>query len=282
MLTLLTLSTAIAWEGMKASPLHAAETEIKRGTEEYIALADSADNYIRNEDWKHAEETILTALRREPGNPGNAMLLSNLGVVRTNLKDYRGAHEALDIAKTMAPKSKSVRINIVRLLLATGEEKESIDELNEILLLDSLQEWSLKTRGLLLMSQREYRKGINDIELHQQHYTPDSDLLEAGGAAYAAIGDNAKAIEWYDRAISTRQSAQAWFSRSLLKIQENRLGEADDDVRRAIAIYPDNGDLYLLRALLKKMNHLLTESEADRRTALKKGASPALASQLLD
>ena len=43
----------------------------------YIALADSADMLIKSEKWDEAEKTILTALRLEPGNFTNAMLLSN-------------------------------------------------------------------------------------------------------------------------------------------------------------------------------------------------------------
>ena len=51
----------------------------------YLALVDSADNYIKRERWTDAEQTLLSALRLEPGNFTNSLLLSNLGVVRTNL-----------------------------------------------------------------------------------------------------------------------------------------------------------------------------------------------------
>lgn len=267
-------AVAICFAGLTA---HAAGP-----SERYLALADSADAYIKRGEWKLAEETLETALRLEPANSANVMLLSNLGVVRTNLRDFGKALEAFDIAKAMAPGSKSVRINLVGTLLEINDEETALKELDEILELDSLQEWSLRTRGLLLLSHKEYDAGLVDIERYCHHYEADGILLEAGGAANAAKGNNEAAIEWYDKSIQVRQSPEAWFARTLLKIQVNRLGEAEDDIRRAIVIFPDSGNLYLLRAMLKKQNHLLSEADEDRRTALRKGADPALAASLLD
>lgn len=255
---------------------------IQAQSERYLALADSADRCISREEWSKAEDALTAALKLEPANASNSMLLSNLGVVRTRRGNINGALEAFDVALAMAPESKSVRINRARTLLESHDDNGAIDDLNAVLALDSLQEWSLRTRGLLLLSQRRYEEGLRDITLHQKHYPADADLLAAGAACEAARGNNKEAIEWYDRSIETKQTADSWFARTLLKIQEGRLGEADDDIRRAIAIYPDTGDLYLLRAMLKKMNHLLSESEEDRKLAMRKGASATLATALLD
>lgn len=253
-----------------------------QNSERYLELADSADRCIAHEKWKLAEAALTEALRLEPANKSNAMLLSNLGVVRSNLCDFKGAFEAFDVALVLAPQSRSIRINRARTFLEINDEEGALEDLNYILDSDSIQEWSLRTRGLLLMSRKEYEAGLVDISRHQRHYPADAELLAAAGAASAAMGNNREAIEWYDKSIETHQTKEAWFARTLLKIHEGDLGKADDDIRRAIAIYPDYGDLYLLRAMLKKLNHLITEYEEDRRLALKKGASQSLASALLD
>ena len=254
----------------------------KAQSERYLELADSADMCIAKENWHLAEETITAALRLEPANAANAMLLSNLGVVRTRLKDYNGALQAFDIALAMAPNSKSVRINRARTYLETHEDEAALKDLDDVLALDSLQDWSLRTHALLLLSQRKFKESKEDIIRHQRHHASDADLLAAAAACCIAMGENEEAVEWYDKSIATKQNPENWFARTLLKIELERFGEADDDVRRAIAIYPDYGDLYLLRAVLKKNNHLLTESEEDRRLAIRKGADPTLAATLLD
>ena len=48
----------------------------------YYELVDSADYYINKEEYAKAEETILRALRLEPSNYNNSLLLSNLGTIQ--------------------------------------------------------------------------------------------------------------------------------------------------------------------------------------------------------
>lgn len=249
-------------------------------SEKYLALADSADRYIEREKWKEAEKALTSALRLEPANRMNVMLLSNLGVTRSRLKDYKGALEAFDVAVAMSPESKSVRINRARTFLEINDEESALNDLDEVLRIDSIQEWSLRTRGMLLLRQKKYEAGIDDLCRHQRHYDADADLLTSLGMAYAVTGRDREAIEWYDKSIEASGTKEAWFARTLLKIQTDRLAEANDDLRRAIVIYPDFGDLYILRSIFKKKNHLLSEAEEDRKTAIRKGSSQTLYAEL--
>ena len=90
-----------------------------------------------------------------------------------------------------------------------------------------------------------------------------------------------EAISLYGEALTLRQDPDNWFRLIMLKIETTRLGEADDDLQRALKIFPDDGNLYLLRAVLRKQNFLNTEAEADVKLALRKGADPELAKALL-
>lgn len=248
----------------------------------YIELADSADRLIAREEWAQAEQVITSALRLEPANATNTLLLSNLGVVRTQLHNIPGALEAYDIALSKAPRSTRILSNRARTLLQTDDRKAAESDINTILEVDSIHDWALATRGLLRLSKGEYAGAEADLRRHQRHYPADADILAATGAALVGQGKGDQAIEWYDRSIATRQSAEAWFARTLLKIQQEKFGEAEDDLRRAIIIYPDYGNLYALRAMLKKLNHLLTEAEEDKKTALRKGADVQTVEELLE
>ncbi len=57
--------------------------------EHAVEYADSADRYIRNENWVDAERMIVNALRLEPANKSNYLLWSNLGIVRDRIGNTR-------------------------------------------------------------------------------------------------------------------------------------------------------------------------------------------------
>ena len=53
---------------------------------DYLKYIDLADEAVRKQDWNRAEELLREAMRSEPSNPQNVMLLSNVGMFQF----YRG------------------------------------------------------------------------------------------------------------------------------------------------------------------------------------------------
>ena len=93
-----------------ASLCFATESFAQGFTPAYVERADSADHYIKAERWADAERNLKTALRLEPANPGNALLLSNLGYVQTMLGKFDDALESYDVSLSIAPKSAVVAL----------------------------------------------------------------------------------------------------------------------------------------------------------------------------
>lgn len=48
----------------------------------YFALVDSAQQAIKAENWLQAENYLLEAIKSEPGNPSNSLLLSNIATIQ--------------------------------------------------------------------------------------------------------------------------------------------------------------------------------------------------------
>ena len=48
----------------------------------YYALIDSAQHYINSKQWSRAEHFLLEAIRSEPSNPSNSLLLSNIATIQ--------------------------------------------------------------------------------------------------------------------------------------------------------------------------------------------------------
>ncbi len=51
----------------------------------YIQLADSADYFIKKQNWSEAEKYTLAALRNRPADKLNYLLWSNIGQILTNM-----------------------------------------------------------------------------------------------------------------------------------------------------------------------------------------------------
>lgn len=248
---------------------------------EYIALADSADNYIKMERWQDAENTILSALKLEPGNFSNSLLLSNLGVVRTNLGKMDDALEAFRLGLSIAPRSSVIRTNRARTLLHLRRYDEALIDLDETLEIDSTQTWPLQMRGLL-------RIGKNDIEGAKADFTRLSKISFHNASAMAGLarvaeieGKYDEALEYYDKAVDYDDNPETRFSRIILKINLEKYSDAGEDIRKAIEKYPEVPDFYLARGYLHRLNYRNQEAEIDKKIALDKGADPQLVEQFL-
>lgn len=247
----------------------------------YLALVDSADNYIKRERWTDAEQTLLSALRLEPGNFTNSLLLSNLGVVRTNLGKMDDALEAFRLGLSIAPRSSVIRTNRSRTLIALGRYDEAMTDLNETLEIDSTQTWPRQMRGLL-------RLAADDIDGAEKDFTVLSRIDPSNASAMSGLarvaerkGQTTEALKYYDEAIAIDDDPETRFSRILLKISLGKYSEASEDIRKGIDKWPQVPDFYLARGYLHRLNYRNREAEIDKKIALDKGADPQIVEQFL-
>lgn len=250
-------------------------------TEKYIQLADSADNLMKRERWADAEPVILQALRLQPGNFGNALLLSNLGVVRTNMGKYEEALESFEIGIAISPNSSVLHTNRARTRLFMSDYAGALDDLNKTLSIDSLQEWPLQMRGLLLLATDSIGSAKKDFN-RLAHLYPDNARAYSGLARIAEMeGKPEEALRLYDEAISIDDDPETRFSRILLKLNIGKLQEANDDIRESLKSYPEVPDFYIARGILHRLNYRYDEAEIDKKIAIDKGADLQFVEQFL-
>ena len=232
---------------------------------QYIALADSADNYIKAENWDKAEKTILSALRLEPGNFSNCP---------------EDALESFRLALSIAPSSSVAYSNRARTYLQLGRYDDALADINSTLSIDSVQEWPLQMRGFLLLN-NDPQKAKEDFSLLSKLY-PNNPLAKTGLAAVAEKeGNYEEAIKLYDAAIALNDDPDVRFSRILLKINNDKYSDASEDISESLALYPNEGQLYLLRGYLHKLNYRYEEASIDKKIALDKGADKQLVEQFI-
>lgn len=248
-------------------------------SEKYLALTDSANNYLKRERWADAERAILEALRLEPANFTNALLLSNLGVARSQMGRHDEALEDFRLALSISPNSTTVRNNRARTLLTARRYVEALQDLNESIEIDSTQTWARQMRGLLLLQAGLPEAAHSDFKrLYQEN--PDNHTVLTGLAQSAqAKGDNEEALRFYDLAIQCEDVAETRFSRIMLKLNMERYSDAADDIRTAMEAHPQSPDFFVARARLNRLTYRYADAETDKKIALDKGADPQFVEQ---
>lgn len=241
----------------------------------YLALADSADNYIKAENWTDAEKTLVKALRLEPGNFSNSLLLSNLGVVQSRQGRMEEALESFRLGISIAPNTSVLYNNRARVYMQISRYEDALLDINKSLEIDSVQEWPLQMRGFLLLDSNPLQAKEDFLLLSKLF--PHNHLSMSGLAAIAEKENNYDdAVRYYDESIAIMDDPDIRFSRILLKINHGKYNEASEDITESLQKYPREGDLYLLRGYLHKLRFRYQEAEIDKKIALDKGSDKQL------
>lgn len=239
----------------------------------YLQIADSVDNAIRQERWQDAESFINQALRLEPANFNNALLLSNLGLVQTYQGKYPQALQSYELGLSIAPKSTVLLTNRARTLMEMDRPADAIKDLSAVLSIDPSLDWERKMRGMLLLHTGQTHEAEKDFARLLETAPNDPDILYGMAQCYLQEGDRGKAIDFMTQALAKApEDEELLFTHALLCLEEGRIPEASSDISEAIRLYPDAADFYVLRAYLKKLSYQQKDAKADLDLAKAKGA----------
>lgn len=249
-------------------------------THTYIELADSADMYMKHENWPAAERIIIKALRHEPANRSNWLLWSNLGVVRTHLDNYDGAIEAYGAGLAGAPKSTVLLANRAWTHLTFGHNQEGLADINSTLELDSLQPWPLKMRGLLGMAHPA--RARRDLLRADSIAPGDAAVLAGLGDLDAAAGNVDNAVNYYMHSLKITPDPEVAFRYLLVMTEQGDGTLARDRTVGALARWPECANLHLLRALQHRMDYQPDAELKEKNLAIAYGADPLLVDAILN
>ena len=259
-----------------AQAASANDTDSQEKYSRYLQLADSARVYIAAENWSDAARCTREALRLDPGNVGNVMLFSNLGLATGMDGKIGEAMQCFDIALDRAPRSIPVLTSKAKVLVNASDTEGALQTLGLILEIDSMAEWPLQTRGLLRMRQHDFRDAYEDFRRLTAAYP--SNTWGPGGMAKCMElqGYLSEAAGYYRDALQRSRPGDDDRVEFQLGLIENlghtgKIQEALDAAKEAIAEHPHDGRLYLLRGWLKKQMLLYREADADRKLAIDYG-----------
>lgn len=247
----------------------------------YFDLAGEADKAIAENRWQDAEKHLLEALRLEPGNPSNVLLMSNLGIVRFSMGQDSLALTTLNDAHTMAPASVTVLSNRARVLTAMGRENDAYLDYTLILELDSTVIEPRFYRGMMALHAGDIVTAEYDFSKLKE-LSPNSSITAIGLASlYSSTGRYDEAIKQYSKLIEHEPSADYYSGRAACYLMTQQLNEASQDIASGLKMRPDDGELFMYRAYLNKLRYRNDDSISDARKAIELGIDPVRIATLL-
>lgn len=240
----------------------------------YMQMVNSAEESCMRGQWVDAEKCLQSAIRLEPENPLNVMLLANIGMIRFYRGENDGAIAALDSAHNMAPRTTVILENRAKVKMSLNRVDDALADYDKILNIDSLNTYSRYMRGLLLMQRSDTIGARKDFEALDR-IAPDSLETNIAWASYGSFkGDWPEVERRLNRVIAKDPSPDFLIERARARLMTDNLQGASDDLGRAILHQPENPTIYLLRAEINYLRYRYDDAAADARKALSLGASP--------
>lgn len=286
MKTLIILLTVIsaALTGLRAQgaePTSAPTDSVTLGGSVYMKKIDEADKACNDGKWFDAERAILDALKAEPTNPSNILLLSNLGMIRYYMGLDSLAIETLNEAHEIAPASVTILANRARIHMATGNEREAYNDYSRIIRLDSLETSARLHHCLLSLRRHDFRTAQRDFGFMERNSPSAIETQIAGAAVLSGTGQYQEAIPYYSRVIKERKERGILRRPRLLlshdrrasgSVRRHQFGARSESRRRRALSLPRG---------LEQDAFPPGDAEADARKAVELGVDKARAMQYL-
>lgn len=247
----------------------------------YLRFVEQADSLIQAENWEEAETCLRNALRTEPANPGNQMLLINMGMILTVRGKYGDAIRHLDTVIDTNPYSFLAYKNRGKAYSAMRLWSEAQADFTSALSIDSLDNGVRCLRGTAYTCLGKIPEATEDFKLVLTTEPDNISALE-GLVTCSLFGEKYdEAVPFLNRLIELKSDPDLYFYRGLSFSKLGKLSEASEDVSKGLLLDPASGNLWLLRAYIEKISYRLNEAKTSLAKARKFGVDTELENQLL-
>lgn len=218
----------------------------------YDELITRSFDYLDADSLPEAEEALREALRIESGNPGNGMLLLNLGTIQRRQGKLKEAEESYTIGLAFLPNNLTLLNSRAQLFAEMEKYPEAINDYTEVIYREPENEDAYYERALCKLMNQDTLGARLDLE-QIDRFNPNSAKSRLGMAyVYKAQQMWREASELYDALIERNpRNASLLRERAEVFYFSNRMGAALDDVNKSIDFDPRDPYSYLLRAQIR-------------------------------
>lgn len=275
-LSLLTLIWASIASQMAAQT---APDELER---QYNDCITRSFDYLDQDSLPQAEEALRLALRLQPANPGNGLLLANMGSIQRRQGKLTEAEQSYTIGLGFLPDNLTLLTNRASLYAEMEAYDKAIDDYTSVIRYEPENEDALYERALCRLMSQDTLGARLDLELIDT-FNPTSAKSRLGMAyVYKAQRMFREASEIYDALIERNpRNARLLRERAEVYYLSGRMAAALDDVNRSIQMAPRDPYSYILRAQIRYAKQDKEFARRDLNQALELGLSRAEADVLI-
>lgn len=243
----------------------------------YEELVNKSLDYLEAKEYEAAEITLMEAMRKEPANKGNALLLSNLGTIQRKLGKYDKALISYNSVLVNFPNTIFALQNRAALYCEIDSLEAAKRDYSIILSIDDDNIDALYSRGLIYMSEKNLLAAEEDFE---NILKIDSENIQAQSSLAFLLksrGDWTEAEDKYtDLIYKYKKQPIFYVNRAECYLELRKLARAKADLQKAHELGYDDALLYILRGQLNLFQFDKLAAKADFLTAQKQGANPEL------
>lgn len=240
-------------------------------------------DFIEQDSLPQAEEAIRNALRLEPGNPSNGLLLGNMGTIQRRQGKLKEAEQSYSIGLGFMPDNLTLLTSRASLYAEMTEYEKAIEDYTQIIYHEAENEDAFYQRALCRLMNNDTIGARLDLE-EIDRFNPQSAKSRLGMAyIYKAQRMWREAAELYDVLIKRNpKSPSLMRERAEVHYLSGRMGAALADVEKSIQMGPRDPYSYLLRAQIRYARGDKEYARRDLNQARELGLPESEASVLLE
>ncbi len=247
----------------------------------YFALIDSAQNCINNKQWNRAERFFLDAIRSEPGNPSNSLLLSNIATIQRRQGRLNEAIKNYSMAIDLTPNAVTLLLNRAAVYTLIDSIALAQADYERIMKIDDRDVESRYNHGMLALNTGDSKTAQHDFD-DILRINPNSGLAKQGqGYVFKHAGEFEKAAQCFSEVIKVKPTSTLLANRADCYLATKRLNDASLDIANALELDPDDPFIYILRAKLNKIRFNRADMERDIKLAVAHGITEKEARELI-
>lgn len=240
----------------------------------YYILMGEAETAIADGKYEEAAARLIDAMATEPENPGNLLLMTNLGIVYSCLDRDSLALATLDEVNRRAPNMSVALFNRGRIKLKINDNQGALDDFNKVIAIDSLNADARYFRGMMALYGGDRLTAEKDLTIIES-LQPDRIRSHAALAAlYSMTGRDREAIKYFEKLIEEEPCPEYFANLAGCYLAIEDLSEAARVLNEGMKLYSHDPELYYYRAWLNRDRFRLDDAHDDAKLAIKYGASP--------
>ena len=221
------------------------------------------------------------AISTEPDNPNNSLLLSNIATMQRFQGQYAEAIRNYTMALDMTPQAVTLLLNRAALYTTIDSLSLAEADFKRVCDLDPTNTEARYSLGMLAVEKQDFKQAENYFN-QIKRINPNSGLYNEGmGMVHKANGNYNKAAQCLSEVIKAHPDPALLANRADCYLMCKQLNNAEEDIRNALAMTPDDPYLYVLRAKLNKLRFNREDLERDIKLAVAHGLDRKTVEDLL-